>query len=164
MRCITERRSNCGGSSPEHKGRCRLVKCRCSSAVFLSYNVSALQSVKRKTVLSAGFLCIALTLVVLFTSPAAFRSPIAVIVMALIGTAAVLLQLQLRAPNQPSQSRPQLWLNLLGILFALGALFPGPLHVGPRLVQPMALGAVGSFAISSAMILHSFRKRAPKPE
>lgn len=114
--------------------------------------------------LSAGFLCIALTLVVLFTSPAAFRSPIAVIVMALIGTAAVLLQHQLRAPNQRSQSRPQLWLNLLGILFAVGALFPGALHVRPRLVQAMALGAVGCFAISSAMILHSFRKRAPKAE
>ena len=163
MRCITERRSNCGGSSPEHKGRCRLVKCRCSSAVFLSYNVSALQSVKRKTVLSAGFLCIALTLVILFTSPAAFRSPVAVIVMALIGTAAVLLQVRLR-DNQRSHSRPPLWLNLIGILFAAAALFPSAFHLGPRLVQAMVLGAVGTFAISSAMILHSFRKRSPKPE
>jgi len=115
-------------------------------------------------VLSAGLLCIALTLVVLFTSPTAFRSPVAVIVMALIGTAAVLLQLQLRSANQPSQSRPQLWLNLLGILFAIGALFPRALHVPPLMVQALVLGAVGSFAISSAMILHSFRKRAAKPE
>jgi uncharacterized membrane protein HdeD (DUF308 family) len=130
----------------------------------VSYNVSALPLTKRKTVLSAGLLCIALTLVVLFTSPTAFRSPVAVIVMALIGTAAVLLQLQLRSANQPSQSRPQLWLNLLGILFAIGALFPRALHVPPLMVQALVLGAVGSFAVSSAMILHSFRKRAAKPE
>jgi len=119
---------------------------------------------KRKTVLGAGLLCIALTLVVLFTSPAAFRSPVAVIVMALIGTAAVLLQLQLRGESGLSHSRSPLWLNFLGILFAFGTLFPAALHVGPRLVHAMALGAVGSFAISSAIILHSFRKRSPKPE
>jgi hypothetical protein len=119
---------------------------------------------KRKTVLGAGLLCIALTLVVLFTSPAAFRSPAAVIVMALIGTAAVLLQLQLRDDDTPSHSRAPLWLNFVGIVFALGALFPAALHAGPRLVQAMVLGAVGSFAISSAIILHSFRKRSPKPE
>lgn len=130
----------------------------------MSYNVSALALNKRKTVLSAGLLCIALTLVVLFTSPTAFRSPVAVIVMALIGTAAVLLQLQLRSANHRSQSRPQLWLNLLGILFAIGALFPQALHVPPLMVQALVLGAVGSFAVSSAMILHSFRKRAAKPE
>jgi len=130
----------------------------------VSYNVSALALNKRKTVLSAGLLCIALTLVVLFTSPTAFRSPVAVIVMALIGTAAVLLQLQLRTANHRSQSRPQLWLNLLGILFAIGALFPQALHVPPLMVQALVLGAVGSFAVSSAMILHSFRKRAAKPE
>ena len=112
--------------------------------------------------MSAGLLCIALTLVILFTSPAAFRSPVAVIVMALIGTAAVLLQLRLR--DQPLHSRPPLWLNLLGILFAAAALFPSALHVGPRLVQAMVLGAVGSFAIGSAMILHSLRKRSPKAE
>jgi uncharacterized membrane protein len=129
----------------------------------LSYNGSALPLAKRKTVVSAGLLCIALTLVVLFTSPAAFRSPVAVIVMALIGTAAVLLQVRLR-DDQPSHLRPPVWLNLLGILFAVAALFPSAFHVGPRLVQAMVLGAVGSFAISSAIILHSFRKRSPKPE
>lgn len=114
--------------------------------------------------LGAGLLCIALTLVVLFTSPVAFRSPAAVIVMALIGTAAVLLQLRVRNQDELPASRARLWLNLIGILFALAALFPAALHVGPRLVQAMVLGAVGSFAISSAMVLHSFRKRSPKPE
>jgi hypothetical protein len=119
---------------------------------------------KRQTVLGAGLLCIALTLVVLFTSPVAFRSPAAVIVMALIGTAAVLLQLRVRNQDELPASRARLWLNLIGILFALAALFPAPLHVGPRVVQAMVLGAVGSFAISSAMVLHSFRKPSTKPE
>jgi hypothetical protein len=33
-----------------------------------------------------------------------------------------------------------------------------------RFAQPLALGAVSSFAVSSAIILHSFRKHCPKPE
>jgi len=129
----------------------------------LSYNGIALPLPKRKTVIGAGFLCIALTLVVLFTSPAAFRSPIAVVVMALIGAAAVLLQIQLRQ-SDAARFRPPLWLNILGILLTIGALFPSALHLGPKFAQAMVLGAVGSFAISSAIILHSFRKRSPKPE
>jgi hypothetical protein len=55
-------------------------------------------------------------------------------------------------------------LNVLGILFALAALFPAVLGVGPRLAQTMALGSVCSFAISSAIVLHSFRKQSTKPE
>jgi O-antigen/teichoic acid export membrane protein len=120
---------------------------------------------RRRTVLGAGLLCLALTLVVLFTTPAAFRSPTAVVVMALIGTAAVLLQLRLRndaTENQPL--RPPLGLNVLGIVFALAALFPSVLHLQPRAVEAMVLGAVCSFALSSAFILHSFRKHSTKPE
>jgi hypothetical protein len=116
---------------------------------------------KRKTVVASGLLCCALILVVLFTSPAAFRSPAAVVVIAAIGAAAVLLQVRLR--NDPN-TRPPVLLNVLGIVFALAALFPTPLHLGPRLVEAVALGSVGSFAISSAIILHSFRKPAAKPE
>lgn len=118
---------------------------------------------KRKTVLGAGFLCIALTLVVLFTSPAAFRSPMAVVVMALIGAAAVLLQIRIRQ-NQSIPLRPPVWLNVAGIIFTIGALFPSALHLSAKLVQAMVLGAVGSFAISSALTLHAFRKNSPKPE
>lgn len=129
----------------------------------LSYNVIALPLPKRKTVLGAGFLCIALTLVVMFTSPAAFRSPLALVVMALIGAAAVLLQIQLR-DGESSHFRPPVWLNVAGILFTIGALFPSALHLGGKLVQAMVLGAVGSFAISSALVLHEFRKDSPKPE
>lgn len=135
----------------------------CSSSLRLSYNGIALPLPKRKTVIGAGFLCIALTLVVMFTSRAAFRSPMAVVVMALIGAAAVLLQIQLRH-DDTSRFRPPLWLNTIGILLTIGALFPSALHLGPKFAQAMVLGAVGSFAISSAIILHSFRKRSPKPE
>jgi hypothetical protein len=122
---------------------------------------------RRKTVLGAGLLCVALILVVLFTTPAAFRSPTAVVVMALIGTAAVLLQLRLRNENDAYEKqplRPPLGLNVLGIVLALAALFPSALHVGPRAVQAMVLGAVCSFALSSAFILQAFRKRSTKPE
>jgi hypothetical protein len=118
----------------------------------------------RRTVVASGLLCCALILVVLFTSPAAFRSPAAVVVMALIGTAAVLVQLRLRNDDQPHSVRPPLWLNMLGILFSLAALFPAVFHLGMRFAQPLALGAVGSFAVSSAIILHSLRKNSPKPE
>ncbi len=120
---------------------------------------------RRKTVLGAGLLCVALILVVLFTTPAAFRSPTAVVVMALIGTAAVLLQLRLHNDTSETQPlRPPLGLNVLGIVLALAALFPSALHVGPRAVQAMVLGAVCSFALSSAFILHAFRKHSTKPE
>jgi hypothetical protein len=45
---------------------------------------------------------------------------------------------------------------------ALIVLFPGMLHISPRMVQVMATGAVGSFAVSSAIVLYSFRKQAAK--
>jgi hypothetical protein len=118
----------------------------------------------RKTVIASGLLCAALTLVVMFTTPAAFRSPAAVVVMASIGTVAVLVQLRLRRDDSSRAVRPALWLNVLGILFALAALFPAPFHIGPQVVEAMVFGAVGSFALSSAIILHSLRKPAAKTE
>jgi hypothetical protein len=132
----------------------------------LTYNVSRAMTVsgQRRTVVASGLLCCALILVVLFTSPSAFRSPAAVVVMALIGTAAVLVQLRLRNHGQPRSVRPPLWLNILGILLSLAALFPAVFHMGMRFAQPLALGAVSSFALSSAIILHSFRKHSPNSE
>jgi type IV secretory pathway TrbD component len=119
---------------------------------------------RRETVIASGLLCCALILVVLFTSPAAFRSPAAVVVMALIGTAAVLLQLRIRNDAEMRPLQSPWWLNVVGILLALAALFPATLRLGPRLTQAIALGAVGSFAISSAIVLHSFRKHSARPE
>lgn len=118
----------------------------------------------RRTVVAGGLLCCALILVVLFTSPAAFRSPAAIVVMVLIGTAAVLAQSRFRRTGEPMLPRAALWLNFVGILFALAALFPAALGLGVGLVRSMALAAVGSFAISSAITLHSFRKQPAKPE
>jgi hypothetical protein len=119
---------------------------------------------RRKTVIGSGLLCCALTLVVLFTGPGTFRSPAAMVVVAAIGAAAVLFQLRIRNSTQSQALHAPLWLNVLGILFALAALFPAPLGLGPRVAQTMALGSVCSFAISSAIILHSFRKHSAKPE
>lgn len=121
-------------------------------------------SKRRGTVIASGLLCCALILVVLFTSPAAFRSPAAVVVMALIGTAAVLVQLRLRNDDQPRPVHSPLWLNIAGILFSLAALFPAGFHLRSAWALPLALAAVGSFALSSAILLHSFRKQAPKSE
>ena len=118
----------------------------------------------RKTVVAGGLLCCALILVVLFTSPVAFSSPAAIVVMVLIGTAAVLVQSRFRHHGDPRGPRPALWLNVLGLLFTVAALFPAVWHLGVGLVRTMALAAVGSFAISSAITLHSFRKQPAKPE
>ena len=54
---------------------------------------SALRS-RRWTVILSGLLCGLLALVVIYTKPGAFYSPIAVMVVAAIGLAAVLLQLR----------------------------------------------------------------------
>ena len=117
-----------------------------------------------RTVVASGLLCCALIVVVLFTSPRAFRSPAALVVMGLIGTAAVLLQLRLRKDVVASARRAPLWLNVLGIFFAAAALFPVFLGLRSALVETLALCAISSFAISSAIILHSFRKPVAKPE
>jgi uncharacterized membrane protein len=114
---------------------------------------------RRWTVIASGLLCGALALVVIFTNRGAFFSPLAVVVVAAIGLAAVLLQLRFRNRDQANAVRPPVWLNVLGILFALAALFADLLRLSSQVTQVMALAAVGSFAISSAVILHSFRKQ-----
>lgn len=113
---------------------------------------------RRLTVIASGLLCGILALVVIFTNRAAFFSPLSAVVVAAIGAAAVLLQLRLRNREQPVPLHPPAWLNMLGILFALTALFGDRLHLGSQMEQLLALGAVGSFAISSLIILHGFRK------
>jgi len=119
---------------------------------------------RRWTVIASGLLCGLLALVVIYTKPGAFYSPIAVMVVAAIGLAAVLLQLRFfnRQQSQPVQA--PVWLNVIGIAFALLALFSDFLHLGWQLGQIMALGAVGSFSISSAIILHAFRKHRVTPK
>ena len=104
-------------------------------------------------------LCGILAVIVLFTNPRAFSSPVAIVVVSAIGLVAVLLQLRMRNREHAPAVHPPVWLNVLGILLALAALFADLLHLSSQATQIAALGAVGSFAISSAVILHSFRKQ-----
>ncbi len=113
---------------------------------------------RRITVIASGLLCGILALVVIFTNRAAFFSPLTIVVVAAIGAAAVLLQLRLRNAEQRTPLHPPAWLNILGIVFALVALFGDRLHLKPQAEQLLALGAIGCFGISSLIILHAFRK------
>jgi uncharacterized membrane protein len=113
---------------------------------------------RRFTVIASGLLCGALAMVVIYTRRAAFFSPLAIIVVAAIGSAAVLLQLRVRNREHAPVVRPPTWLNLVGIVFAVIALFADRLHLNSQVTQLLALGAVGSFAVSSAVVLHAFRK------
>jgi len=113
---------------------------------------------RRWTVILSGLLCGLLALVVIYTKPGAFYSPIAVMIVAAIGLAAVLLQLRFFNRQQSQPVHAPVWLNVIGIVMATLALFSDFLHLSWQLGQIMALGAVGSFSISSAIILHAFRK------
>jgi uncharacterized membrane protein len=114
---------------------------------------------RRWTVIASGLLCGILAVVVLFTNRSAFASPMAVVVVAAIGSVAVLLRVRLRNGEGQQETRGPIWLNLLGIVLALIALFSDLLHLSSGLTQIAALGAIGSFAVSSAVVLHTFRKQ-----
>ena len=112
---------------------------------------------RRWNVIGSGLLCVAFAVVVLYTSPRAFFSPLALVVVAAIGLAAVLLQLRVRR-DADQRVRGPVWLNVLGILLALTALFADILHLRSELFQVTALAAVGCFSISSVIILEALRK------
>jgi uncharacterized membrane protein len=114
---------------------------------------------RRWTVVASGLLCGLLAVIVLFTERRAFYSPMALVVVAAIGLAAVLLQLRLRNRDQAVAVHPPVWLNVVGIVLALASLFADVLRLSSQVTQLLALGAIGSFAISSAVILHAFRKQ-----
>jgi peptidoglycan/LPS O-acetylase OafA/YrhL len=113
---------------------------------------------RRWTVIVSGFLLVALALVMLYTGRTAFRSPLAIVVIAAIGLAAALFQLRLRGAGARSVRAP-LWLNVFGLLCALAALFSDVLHLNYVLVQIAALAAVGCFAVSSFLLFDRLRKR-----
>lgn len=113
---------------------------------------------RRWTVIASGLLCCVLALIVMYTKRGAFFSPLAVVVVAAIGLAAVLLQLRFYNREQTNPVHAPVWLNVLGIVFALGALVGDLFRLSPEAAEIMALGAIGSFGISSAIILHAFRK------
>jgi peptidoglycan/LPS O-acetylase OafA/YrhL len=113
---------------------------------------------RRWTIVAAGFLLLALALVVLYTSRGAFLSPLALVVVAAIGLAALLLQLQLRK-DLASQIHAPLWLNVLGLLFAITAVIADILHLRTSVSAVTALGAVVCFAVSGVKVLHGIRKQ-----
>lgn len=73
---------------------------------------------RRWTVIAAGLLILALALVVIYTGPAAFLSPIALVVVAAIGLAALLFQIRFRQ-DLPEIRSP--W----GLIFLDCSLQPG---------------------------------------
>lgn len=113
------------------------------------------------TVIAAGLLLAALGLVILYTSRVAFLSPVALVVVAAIGVAALLLQLRLRpdlSSVRASSARGPLWLNALGVVCAVGALFADVLHLNEVFMLVAALAAVVSFAVAGIIILNALRK------
>jgi uncharacterized membrane protein len=106
---------------------------------------------------AAGLLLLALALVIIYTSRGAFLSPLALVVVAAIGLAALLLQLRLRKDTDKNIHAP-LWLNVLGLIFAIGAVIADFLHLRANLMLVAALGAVVCFAISGAKVLRSLRR------
>jgi len=111
------------------------------------------------SIVAAGLLLIALSIVVIYTSRPAFLSPLALVVVAAIGLAALLLQLRLRRDLRAAVRAP-LWLNVLGLLFAVSAAVADLLHFSASVMMATALGAVLCFAISGVKVIHSMRRRA----
>jgi hypothetical protein len=71
------------------------------------------------------------------------------------------LQLRLR-PNlssvRASSARGPLWLNVLGVICAIGALFADVFHLNEGFMLIAALAAVVSFAVGGIIILNALRK------
>jgi uncharacterized membrane protein len=113
-------------------------------------------------VIASGLLLLALALVVIYTGPNAFLSPIALVVVAAIGLAALLLQVWFRRdlPN----IRSPLWLNVLGILCAMVSLFADYLRMTRRMLDLVAFAAVVCFGISGSLILRALRRRVRTPQ
>ena len=113
------------------------------------------------TIVAAGLLLAALALVVLYTGRGAFLSPVALVVVAAIGMAALLLQLRLRpdlSSIRASSARGPLWLNAFGVVCAVGAVFADVLHLSDAFMLVAALAGVVSFAVGGIMILSTLRK------
>jgi uncharacterized membrane protein len=110
-------------------------------------------------VIASGLLLLALAVVVIYTGPNAFLSPIALVVVAAIGFAALLLQLRFR--QELPQVRSPLWLNVLGLLCAMLALIADFLRMSRRTLEVVSFAAVVCFGVSGSLILRVLR-RPPK--
>jgi len=131
------------------------------SSVTSSGAQSQSKVARRWTVIASGLLLLALALVVIYTGPNAFFSPVALVVVAAIGLAALLLQVWFRR-ELPIHS--PLWLNVLGILCAMVSLFADYLRMTRRALDLVAFAAVICFGISGSLILHALRRRPRIPQ
>jgi hypothetical protein len=116
---------------------------------------------RRWSIIGAGLLLVALALVVLYTTRSAFTSPLALVVVATIGIAALLLQLLLRkGPSvaQRARVRAPLWLNAIGVVFAIAAVVADIMRLSANFMLVAALGSVVCFAVSGIAILRALRK------
>jgi uncharacterized membrane protein len=111
---------------------------------------------RRWTVIASGLLLLALALVVIYTGPNAFYSPVALVVVSAIGLAALLLQVRFR---QDLPIHSPLWLNVLGIFCALASLFSDYLRMNRGTLDLVAFAAVVCFGISGSLILYALRRR-----
>ncbi len=127
-------------------------------------------AVHGRTLIPAGLLLAALALVVLYTNQGAFLSPIALVVVAAIGVAALLLQRRLRpslsaqtfsAGDRSVSARAPLWLNGLGVAFGLVALCTDVLHLAAYTLFA-ALVAVVSFAAGGIILIRALRKKSAR--
>ena len=117
---------------------------------------------RRWTVIASGLLLLALALVVIYTGPNAFLSPVALVVVSAIGLAALLLQVWFRRDLPNTHSR--LWLNILGILCAMLSLFADDLRMTRRMLDLVAFAAVVCFGISGSLILRALRRQVRTPQ
>jgi uncharacterized membrane protein len=117
--------------------------------------MSGSEIARRWTVIASGLLLLALALVVIYTGSNAFFSPIALVVVAAIGLAALLLQVWFRR-DLPSHS--PLWLSILGIVCAMATLFADYLRMTRRMLDLVAFAAVVCFGISGSLILNALRR------
>jgi hypothetical protein len=128
-------------------------------------NLDSKPAVGGGTVIAAGLLLVALAVVVLYTNQGAFLDPIALVVVAAIGVAALLLQRRLR-PSLSSQTlgtgdqtgfaRLPLWLNALGVVFGLAAFYADIFHKAAYTLFT-ALVAVVAFAASGVILIRALR-------
>jgi peptidoglycan/LPS O-acetylase OafA/YrhL len=113
---------------------------------------------RRWTIVAAGLLLLALALVVICTSRSAFFNPLALVVVAAIGLAALLLQIRLRK-DLTAQVRAPLWINVLGLIFAIAAIIADIFRIGAIAMLVAALASVVCFAASGTAILRELRKK-----
>jgi hypothetical protein len=112
---------------------------------------------RRWTVIASGLLLLALALVIIYTKPRAFYSPLALVVVAAIGLAAILLQVRFR--KDLSSLASPLWLNILGLLCAVFSLSADYLGITRGTLDLFAFAAVICFGISGSLILRALRRR-----